>query len=71
MLAYHMIAERFHSPELGEYDTYSIVCYRDGEPQFKISDVGCDKEFVQHIVNQLNEQGVAPCHVMDIINDSL
>lgn len=73
---YRAFSEKLFHPDLGSYVSYAIIYEeRDNDEQWKIAqkvqDVTDSSDTATHMVRLFNEEGLAPCHLYDVIENWL
>ena len=53
------------------YNTYSILCYRNGKLLTKIFDAFADETHAKRFVNMCNTNKLDPIHLQNVLDDYL
>ena len=65
---YETVRENAHTDELGEYKTFGIRVLAEVA---SVSDVSPDRAVVDELCRSLNERGISPLELLDVIEKSI
>ena len=69
MADYTIFSDKYCLPEVGEYVSYGVCVYADGELVMCVPDVVTERERAESFVSLCNECDLDPVHLMDVIED--
>lgn len=74
MYRYQTFAEKLNN-SIGEYTAFGIAILEGtGENMreiWRVSDISADKTVVENLAEMCNKRQLSPCHIYDVIEDSL
>ncbi|MDO4270684.1 MAG: DUF6514 family protein [Eubacteriales bacterium] len=69
------VEETLYSPEIGTYHSFGIRALEKQSGKWVetafVSDVCCERAFVDRLAEQCRQRQVAPCHLLDVVLDGL
>ncbi len=71
MIHYRLFSEHLCGEELGTYETYGIIAEHSKRIIRVISDISCEKEKVQALVDLYNTERLSPEHLDEMIESFL
>lgn len=75
MYYYCCIQEEQILPDTGCYTTFGIAALQRAKGRwrklFSISDVSLDRHFVQGLANLCTRYQLSPCHLLDVVEDTI
>lgn len=67
MIRYELHTGQAYNSEHGTYESYGITASRGGKIICTVEDVSLDREKVEQLVKQFNEEQLSPVHLDEVI----
>lgn len=70
---YHIVKEKLHSPEIGQYCTFGVQVLRKNKNKWEtadtVSDISVNRRMVAAFVKRCNQTKLDPIHLRDAATD--